>query len=148
MAVLVVFTTTRQSLADCSDVPKSAPVIFQIDTASSSAVLHITPVSDKVTSYSLVYGFDVGDERFGANINQGNSTGAITYTVNGLSGNTKYAFRAQALNICGSGPWGEWKAATTKAGNNVTKLPTSGPFNILPIVFLVSGAIIFLSFVF
>lgn len=145
---LLIYFTPKSGYAACTDVPTGTPNIFQIDSTKDSAVLHFVPATGTITHYNLVYGYDVGDERFGATIALGTSTGALTYTLNSLTGGSKYAFRLQAINDCGSGQWSDWKTTTTKGTSGVSKLPNTGPEKVLPFVFIVSGAFILLSFVF
>ncbi len=92
----------------------TAPNLYQIDRASSSATLYFTPISN-ATSYTTVYGLSVGDERYNTNINYGQSTGAISYVVQNLDPGLSYYFKIRANNSCSIGPFSGWVADSPNA---------------------------------
>lgn len=137
---------------------KTAPVnkteIFQIDTSNTTATLHFTPPNDIYTKFRIVYGLSEGDERYGVDYVQGNSSGALTYIVNDLSAGTTYYFKIRADNDCAQGTWGAWKTGTTKGGSvvatgssTITRLPTAG--NVFGFMFIgiIALGIISLGFI-
>jgi len=93
--------------------PDHAPDLFQIDATKNSATLYFTPVNNAVTNYTVVYGYDRGDERFGVSFPFGFYDGVISYTINHLSPNTKYYFRVRADNGCRQGYWSDTLSAQT-----------------------------------
>lgn len=131
-----------QTLCD-KTAPFNKPDLFQIDTSNTTATLHFTPPNDTYTKFRIVYGLSEGDERYGVDYIQGNTTGALTYIVNDLSPGTTYYFKIRADNDCAEGQWSAWKSATTKGGtinstatgsSSVTRLPTAG--NVLGFAFI------------
>ncbi len=102
----------------CSPIAIS-PSIYQIDRNKDKATLYINPVDD-ASSYTIMYGFSSGDERFSTSFDYGATTGAITYTVNGLEEGKTYYYKIQAVNACSRGPFSDWvsdsKANTTSSG--------------------------------
>lgn len=126
------------------------PSIYQINRTSTQATLFITPISDPVISYSIAYGFQSGDERFGTTFNYGQSSGAISYTINNLDSTKHYYFKVRANNICSNGPWSVWVGDNSNAvGTTIqsNKLPATGSDDILfgvsiGLVMLFSGLIL------
>ena len=92
----------------CSDPkPANAPDLFQIKTSPGQAILYYAPVSDTNTSYYLAYGHESEKPIYGAVINQGLSSGVLSFTVNYLKPNTVYYFRIRGQNGCSPGDWSE-----------------------------------------
>jgi LysM repeat protein len=102
----------------CGDsAPTGTPDLFQINANDTQAVLYFSPVSSNVNKYYVAYGYTPGDQRFGVEINQGSSTGVLSYTIDLLSPNRTYYVRLRAGNGCMPGSWGnEMKITTAKKG--------------------------------
>lgn len=88
-----------------SNTPENAPELFQIDRNSDKATLYFVPASGEVTSYYIAYGLDLVAEQFGAQFDQGKTTGVLSYKVSNLDPNTTYYFKVRAGNDCAAGPW-------------------------------------------
>lgn len=125
----------------------TAPNLYQIDRASSSATLYFTPITN-ATSYTTVYGLSVGDERYNTNINYGQSTGAISYVVQNLDPGLSYYFKIRANNSCSTGPFSGWVADSPNATPSLAlggggALPVTGIESILGPAFLSIAVIVF-----
>ncbi|MEO6509109.1 MAG: DUF5050 domain-containing protein [Patescibacteria group bacterium] len=100
----------------CNDEkPASAPYLYQADVTNTKAVLQINPAGGSYNKYFIAYGtrWD-GDEEYGVEFSQEHSTGALNYTINGLSPNTVYYFKTRAGNGCMPGEWSNnFKIKTT-----------------------------------
>jgi hypothetical protein len=116
-------TISTPSAPVCSaQAPSGIPDLFQIDAADTHATLYFAPVNNPVTNYYISYGYSSGDERFGTLTNQGNSSGALSYTVNSLSPNTTYYFRIRPQNDCMPGNFGnEMKITTAKKSSSIIR---------------------------
>ena len=149
-AFTLLFRVNFVSAQSCSSTTPGKSSIFQIDTTSNSADLHVVPPADDVTSYSVVYGFSSGDEKFGATFSSSKSTSALTFSINGLSSGTTYWFKIRAVNNCTSGEWSEWKSGTTKGsglvGTSSATLPQAGSAPLLP--FLIGFSLFLIAFPF
>ncbi len=124
-ALLISFFIPFAASADEGDVCSpiaTSPSIYQINRTDDTATLYINPV-DGASSYTIMYGFSSGDERFSATFDYGATTGAITYTVNGLEKGKTYYYEIQAVNACSRGPFSDWvpdsKASTTSSGSTL-----------------------------
>ena len=93
--------------------PDHAPDLFQIDVTKNSAKLYFTPVNNAVSNYTIVYGYERGDERFGVSFPYGVYQGVIDYTINHLAPNTRYYYKVRADNGCRNGYWSETLSART-----------------------------------
>ncbi len=103
----------------CTDVaPLSPPDLFQINAATTSSTLYFTPVNGQSTKYAILYGYNLTDERFGVEFQQGVSSGVLSYTINALAPNTTYYFKVRGGNGCMPGPWSNSMSATTEKDNN------------------------------
>lgn len=110
----ILSSTSTVSAASCGATkPDHAPDLFQIDVTKNSATLYFTPVNNAVSNYTIVYGYDRGDERFGVSFPFGKYDGVISYTINHLSPNTKYYFRVRADNGCRQGYWSDTLSVRT-----------------------------------
>lgn len=110
----VFLSPLKTSAAQCGATkPDHAPDLFQIDSTKNSATLYFTPVNNAVTNYTVVYGYERGDERFGVSFPFGVYGGVISYTINHLSPNTRYYFRVRADNGCRQGYWSDTLSART-----------------------------------
>lgn len=90
----------------CSDQkPGSAPQLFKIDIAGTSAKLFFAPASDPVNKYFIAYGLTAKAEGYGVEYSQGHSDGVLSYTINLLSPNTTYYFKVRGGNGCVPGDW-------------------------------------------
>ncbi len=146
--VLVVFFSSSVVYADdptpttgaCTDIaPTVAPNLYQITPGQGSATLYFSPPSGSYTGFLITYGLDESANTYNATVSQGATTGAITYTVNSLSPNTKYYFKVQALNNCASGPFSSVLSTTSTVSNSTSssalkgsvKPPVTGPEDVL-----------------
>ncbi|MEO6508943.1 MAG: fibronectin type III domain-containing protein [Patescibacteria group bacterium] len=144
--------------------PVGAPTIFKVDRNSTGAVLHITPAGVPYTEYVVAYGFNEGDERFGATFPQSSTDTEITHKISGLDPGSTYYFRVRAGNDCQPGQWSAWYSskgsavlaaetgtdATASSGTEaVTALPEAGsPHYLLmlgfavPLLFILAGVLL------
>ena len=103
----------------CTDTaPTDAPNLYQITPASDSATLYFAPPGTTYTGFIISYGLDSNADTYNATMSQGASSGAITYTVNALTPNSKYFFKVQAINNCATGPWSTVLNTTTGSGGS------------------------------
>lgn len=93
--------------------PVGSPVLFQIDTTSTSATLFFTPVLDTTDRYYVAYGYENSDVRFGTEIPYAVRDGVMAFTINDLEPSKKYAFWVRPGNGCATGEWSNWMEATT-----------------------------------
>lgn len=93
--------------------PNDKPDLFQIDVTWTTATLHFTPINNAVTNYTIVYGYERGEQRFGVSFPFGKYDGVIDYTINGLSPNMQYFFRVRADNGCRNGPLSDTMSVRT-----------------------------------
>ncbi|MGI8419977.1 MAG: fibronectin type III domain-containing protein [Candidatus Levyibacteriota bacterium] len=112
--ILVLVGTTiflpQVALADdCAQITQ-APNLYQATQSGSNARLYFTPVNEQTTGYTINYGLSSGDDRYSVDFANGDSTGAISYTVGGLDPTFHYFFRVRAKNACSTGPYGSWVA--------------------------------------
>ncbi|OGK22160.1 hypothetical protein A2866_06815 [Candidatus Roizmanbacteria bacterium RIFCSPHIGHO2_01_FULL_39_8] len=102
------------SAAQCSATkPDHAPDLFQIDVTKNSATLYFTPVNNAISNYTIVYGYERGDERFVVSFPYGVYNGVIDYTINHLAPNTRYYYKVRADNGCRNGYWSDTLSART-----------------------------------
>lgn len=99
------------SAATCNDSkPGSAPTLISVTTGTNSVKLIWTAALNPVSYYLITYGTSTGVQTWG-NPNVGGS-GTTNYTVNGLSGGTKYYFKVRAGNGCKPGDYSNELSAT------------------------------------
>src|SRR5689334_20801511 len=122
LLLLGLFLPSQKSLADTCAQFIQTPSIFQVNRTTNQAILYIQPVDDPVTSYTIVYGFSAGDERYSSTFSSGQSTGAIPYTIGDLNGRIHYYFKIRANNDCANSNWSSWVADGTIV--ITTPLPT------------------------
>lgn len=104
----------RTVQAKCTaEKPSRAPGLFQIDVTKNSATLYFVPINGAVTSYTVAYGYTRMEDRFVVSFPSGRYDGAVNYTVNYLSPNTKYYFRMRADNGCRIGYWSDTMSVET-----------------------------------
>lgn len=103
-------TSTSEYEFACRKIPPlQAPDLFQINTASGTARLYTTNVTNHTTSYMIIYGYNKDDERFGTVVNPINNNEGVQYfDINYLKNNQTYYFKIAALNDCVAGPWSDW----------------------------------------
>lgn len=112
--------------ADPCDQITDPPLLYEIDRASSSATLFFTPLNDdQVQTYTIIYGLKPEDERYSLTVNQGVSTGAISYKINDLLPGVAYSYKVSGATTCTSSPWSSWVTdkAVTKGIEKI--IPTS-----------------------
>lgn len=113
-------TSAPVTAPGCNEVaPVGQADLFQINRSPGQSQLFFSPVSG-ATKYHVVYGFQVGDERFGA-LSQptNNDTGVQTVTINGLDSQTTYWFKVIPVRGCAPGNWSNWlKAGPTQTSTS------------------------------
>ena len=127
-----VFVSSPVLAAKCMDEkPNDKPDLFQIDVTRTTATLHFTPVNNAVTNYTIVYGYERGEQRFGVSFPFGKSDGVINYTINDLSPNMEYFFRVRADNGCRNGSFSDtmsvrtnWESKIYTRVKEITEEPT------------------------
>jgi len=148
--ILGIFSNTSAVFADgvsptpgpCTDTaPTEAPNLYQITPGQGSATLYFSPPSGSYTGFIISYGLDANANTYSATMTQGTTTGAITYTVNALTPNSKYYFKVQAINNCATGPFSSAVSADIGSSGSTTsptgtstgavKTPVTGPEDIL-----------------
>ncbi|MFZ3301301.1 MAG: 6-bladed beta-propeller [Microgenomates group bacterium] len=109
--------------------PLTAPNIFNAlrlnGNSSDSVILTYTPVNDRTTGYTIIYGSGVDLNEFSVTYLQSPSTGALSYTINLLNPSQSYAFKIQARNECATGPWSNYM--TVDSDGALTLKPTDAP---------------------
>lgn len=144
------FSFVPKSYADdpCTTIT-TTPNIYQVTRVGSQATLYFAPVSDQVQSYSLIYGLQPEDERYSSTINQGPSSGAISYTVNNLEPGVEYFYKIRGDTSCTSSPWSSWVGdQTTVKGASDSAIPVTGAtiplaMAVLPFFMILGGFGIF-----
>jgi hypothetical protein len=116
------------AFADC--IPYvTAPNLYEVDRISStSAQLYFTPLNDNIQQYQIDYGLNSEDRRYSVVFSPGPSSGAVSYTVNGLDPAFTYYYSVSATNSCSGSPWSNW-VSDTVASASATLIPTSTPSN-------------------
>jgi len=112
--------------ASCSkQAPSSAPNLYQLTKTKTAATLYFSPAGDPVDGYTVFYGLTQNADSNAINFSQGNTSGAIKYTINALLPNKVYYFRVQGTNGCATGPWSNTKSS------GLSTLPITGPSSYL-----------------
>ncbi len=88
----------------CTPVPVGISDLFQINTSKNSATLFYTP-SNEASNYQISYGFNSNADQFRVTTNQGQTTGALSYTINSLPRLATMYFKVYSQNNCGQGQW-------------------------------------------
>jgi hypothetical protein len=102
--------------------PTGAPNLFEVRPGNTSATLYFTPPSLPYNSFYVTYGTGDSAEQYGAEFSQqGLASGALSYTINSLSPNTKYNFKVRAGNICKTGEWSNTVSVKTSSISVVDK---------------------------
>ena len=105
----------------CTDgKPGSAPGLSVVSSGANSVTLSWTKANDPVSYYLLTFGTHPGEQAYG-NPNVGGSD-TTSYTVNGLSGGTRYYFRLRAGDGCMPGDY----------SNEVSGVPNGGFVSTIP----------------
>lgn len=100
--------------------PIGSADLFQINRNGSQASLFFTPLNTKVTAYHVVYGYTVGEQRFGGlslPVTTDSSTGVQNMIVKDLNPYLEYWFTIIPSNGCAVGDWSNW----LKAGKSFSK---------------------------
>lgn len=143
------FAFVPKTFADdpCSAIT-NPPLLYQINRTPTQATLFFSPVTtDQVQSYTIIYGFKPEDERFSLTVNQGPSTGAISYAVNGLEPGVQYFYKVSGNTSCVNSPWSSWvgdKAVKTGSSVATPGIPVTGHetmflWGICSLLIIVSG---------
>lgn len=101
--------------------PSSAPNLYEIDVNNNSATLFFSPAGSPYDSYYISYGTGSNSEGYGVQFSQGQTRGALNYTINQLSPNTTYTFKVRAGNSCQTGPWSSNLTITTTGSKKIVK---------------------------
>lgn len=104
-------------------VPSSAPNLYQVTAASSSATLYFAPPSSGFDGFTVSYGLDATASTYNASFSQGPTSGAVNYTVNALTPGSQYFFKVRANNGCAPGPWSNVLASNSS--NSASGTPSS-----------------------
>ena len=118
-------------------IPTSAPNLYQVTSAKDSATLYFAPPSSGFDGFTISYGLDQNADAYNATLSQGPTSGAVTYTVNSLTPNTKYYFKVRANNGCAPGPWSNvmssssGSSSTATGSTTGTTPPVTGPTDVL-----------------
>lgn len=108
----------------CNDTkPGSAPTLTGVKTGTNSVTLTWRAATNPVSYYLITYGLTSGSQTWG-NSNVGGAD-TTSYTVNGLSGNTRYYFKVRAGNGCKPGDYSNELSATSGDAGGITE-PAAG----------------------
>lgn len=90
--------------------PSGIPDLFQIKRTPNSVDLFFTPVFGNKTGYHVLYGYQVGDERFGSLSEPliNNGMGVQKITIGNLNPDVEYWFKIITANGCATGQWSNW----------------------------------------
>jgi hypothetical protein len=106
--------SSSTSTSGCgSSASTGVPDLFEIHTTKNSATLYFAPPSMPYSNFYIAYSRKTDSWEYGTQFNQGNSPGAVTYTINALQSNTNYYFKVRPGNGCAAGNWGNTMRATT-----------------------------------
>ena len=122
--------------------PSDAPNLYQVTSSNGSATLYFSPPSAGFDSFTISYGLDAKADSYNANLIQGPTSGALTYTVNALTPDTIYYFKVRANSGCAPGPWSSVVNSNSGSGGGTTSTPVTGPADVLYLGFaglLMSG---------
>lgn len=118
----IVFTPapTPASPQCTNTAPSSAPNLYQVVAANSTATVYFSPPSSSFDGFTITYGLDANADTYNATLSQGNTGAAVKYTINSLTPNTKYYFKVRANNGCATGPWSNVMSSTGQSSLPVT----------------------------
>jgi hypothetical protein len=148
----VFFASVSKSYADDPCAPTTAPLLYQINRTPTQATLFFTPINnDQVEKYTIVYGLNPEDERYSLTIDQGPTTGAISYPVNDLEPGVQYFYKVRGNTTCLQSPWSSWegdKAVKSGSSTAIPGIPVTGPetlvlWGLISLLTMVSGFGIF-----
>lgn len=109
-------SSNSPTIPSCNDsAPIGIPDLFQIDVTANSAKLNFTTIQG-VNSYSIVYGFKEGEERYGTQVSYSGPKWVLETSIKSLSPNTTYYFKIRPLNGCNGGSWSNSIAVKTTSG--------------------------------
>jgi len=110
-------STSTPTAPTCADTaPSSSPDLFQIVTTQDQATLYFAPAGNPVDKYYIAYGTDANQLEYGAEYNQGYSSGVLSYTVSSLVPKTTYYFQVRGGHGCMPGDWSKVLIAQTTSG--------------------------------
>lgn len=93
--------------------PAYAPELFQIDRSRNltEAIIYFSPVIDKTTHYTIMYGHAPFDEQYATGVvtPQNGNRGVQSYTISSLNPADNYYFLVIANNGCASTHWNDWE---------------------------------------
>lgn len=128
-------TNTSSGPPSCSDTtPNSTPNLFQIDTAGTFAQLHFTTVSGPLSGYQVNYGLGQSTTQYSDQFSYTGPQWTYNRVIGGLSPNTTYSFKIQAVNGCTAGNWSQTIMVKTKSrfADITSKLASLNPFKTAP----------------
>lgn len=132
LALFIVLAPKSYADDPCAPIT-AAPDLYQINRTPTQDKLFFTPIAnDQVQTYTIIYGLKAEDERYSQTINQGPSSGAITYTINELTPGVQYYYKVRGSTSCTDSPWSTWvgdKAVATGSAQTVN-VPVTGPSTI------------------
>lgn len=99
--------------------PDGSVDLFQVTRKGSVAYLYFTP-NAQATSYSVVFGFTEGDERYGGiSMAQETANGVQMIRIDHLTVKKTYAFKVIPMNGCASGDWSNWLTSKGSGVNSI-----------------------------
>lgn len=108
---------SSSSSSSCGNQKPPIPDLFQVSTSPNTVTIYFKPVTPN-SGYFMSYGANTDASEHSESFEHPDASGAISYTVNGLSENKIYYFKVQAKNGCKAGDWSAIKSATTTGGES------------------------------
>jgi len=94
--------------------PVGVADLFQIDRRADQATIYFTPVTDYTDRYHVVFGHNVGDERYGGialPVNRQQNNGVLAIDITNLDPSQEYSFQVIPANDCAIGQRSNWLTA-------------------------------------
>ncbi len=98
-----------------NNITSGAPDLFEIRANENSATLYFVPPQMPYSSFYVVYSRIPDVWEYGTYINQGYSSGVLTFQINLPEANRKYYFKIRAENGCRVGSWGNTMSVVTNS---------------------------------
>jgi hypothetical protein len=119
-APTVAASSSSSSTTSSSCVPAtihSTPNLYEVDTEQTSARLYFTPASG-ADGYTVSYGTTTSADQYAVSFGNGDQSGAVSYTVNGLQNGVTYYFKVKGTKSCSSSDWSSVVATAKKESSN------------------------------